>query len=109
MNGNTLRLIVRSTLRARIESASRYSWHPKSADCSPKQQIPRGEPMTVLNRGEAKIPLPVLLLFFTASVMLNALPSYAKIAGEILSDYDRFRTKEERVRPTRLIRNIDTD
>ena len=65
--------------------------------------------MTVLNRGEAKIPLPVLLLFFIASVMLNALPSYAKIAGEILSDYDRFRTSEERVRPTRLIRNIDTD
>ena len=66
--------------------------------------------MTALNCGEPKFPLPVLLLFFTVSVfMLNALPSYAKIAGEILSDNGRLRTREERVRPTRSIRNVDTD
>jgi hypothetical protein len=46
--------------------------------------------MTALNRGEPKIPLPVLLLFFTVlAFTLNALPSYAKSAGEILSDYGR--------------------
>jgi hypothetical protein len=41
--------------------------------------------------------------------MSNALPSYAKSAGEILSEYSRLRTREERVRPTRSIRNVDTD
>jgi len=51
--------------------------------------------MTALNRGEPKIPLPVLLLFFTVfAFTLNALPSYAKSAGEILSDYGRLPDKE---------------
>jgi len=51
--------------------------------------------MTALNRGERKIPLPVLLLFFTVlAFTLNALPSYAKSAGEILSDYGRLPDKE---------------
>ena len=51
--------------------------------------------MTALNVGEPKIPLPVLLLFFTVSVFtFNALPSYAKSAGEILSGYDRLPEKE---------------
>jgi hypothetical protein len=65
--------------------------------------------MTARNRGEPKFPLPLLLLFFTVSVlMLDALTSYAKSAGEILSDYGRL-PGEERVRPTRSIRNVDTD
>ena len=67
--------------------------------------------MTARNRGEPKFPLPLLLLFFTVSVlMLDALTSYAKSAGEILSDYGRppDKRRESIVRLAQLGMSIPT-
>ena len=51
--------------------------------------------MNALSNGKRGNWLPILLLLFTASAFAsNALPSYARSAGEILSDYSRLPDKE---------------
>ena len=51
--------------------------------------------MNGLNGVEQRNLFPILLLFFTVLALAsNALPSYAKSAGEIISDYGRLPEKE---------------
>ena len=55
--------------------------------------------MNALSNVEPGNLLPIRLLFFTVSAFTsNALPSYAKSAGEILSDYGRLPNKEREVK-----------